>query len=351
MLLQSPIRTAPSCLRRWSLAAAVALLSLAVLGLSPGAYAEPESPKDSKKPTKDAQPGKAVPKEPKKTDTPPVPGLRDFEEMLKRLPPGTDKAQIERMRKQYEEMRNRMKAMRKMGPAGFPGMPGMPGMTVPFLEPRLGAMVKAPSGTLVDQFDLPRDRGVVLERVPAGSAAAKGGLKAHDILLELNGKPVPSKPGELMNLLKDIKPDAKVEAVVLRKARKETIKDLSLPEAKGFPGFGPGFGPPAVVPPRPPTVPAFPPPPAFTPPGFAGGRGVMTTLFRTADRFTINHHEGSLNIMVMGKVEDGKQKVSEIQVRDGAASHRYESVDKVPARYRTKVKSLVDRAEKTEAPQ
>ena len=71
----------------------------------------------------------------------------------------------------------------------------------------------------------------------------------------------------------------------------------------------------------------------------------MTTTFRTNDRFTTRHQEGSLVITVTGKVAGGKPQVTEIRVQDGTESHRYGSVDKVPEQYRDKVKHLVDTAE------
>ena len=79
------------------------------------------------------------------------------------------------------------------------------------------------------------------------SAAAKAGIHNHDILLELNGKAVPSNPAEFVRALQDVKPDTKVDIVVLRKGKRETVKGLSLPEAKAetepqfpFKGFPPG---------------------------------------------------------------------------------------------------------------
>ena len=51
---------------------------------------------------------------------------------------------------------------------------------------------------------------------------------------------------EFKKNLQDVKPDAAVDVVVLRKGKKETIKGVKLPEAKAErPGFG-GFG--AAVP-------------------------------------------------------------------------------------------------------
>ena len=43
---------------------------------------------------------------------------------------------------------------------------------------------------------------------------------------------MPSNPEEFRKLVEGIKADTPVDAVVLRKGKKETIKGLSLPEAK-----------------------------------------------------------------------------------------------------------------------
>jgi len=72
----------------------------------------------------------------------------------------------------------------------------------------------------------------------------------------------------------------------------------------------------------------------------------MTSTFRTDDRFTTRHQEGSLIITVTGKVADSKAKVNEIQVQDGNESNKYETVEKVPEQYRDKVKNLIEMSEK-----
>ncbi len=109
--------------------------------------------------------------------------------------------------------------------------------------------MEVPGATLAEQMDLPKGQGLVVRDVPADSAAAKAGLKPHDILLELDGKPVPDRVEGLTKLMADIKPDTAVEAVVLRKGKKETIKELKLPEAKVFAvGLPGGFGPPRRLP-------------------------------------------------------------------------------------------------------
>jgi hypothetical protein len=216
-------------------------------------------------------------------------------------------------------------------------------------------------------------------------------------LLEIDGQTVPSDPQEFTKMVREIKAKTPVDAVVLRKGKKTTVKGLSLPEEPELPPAGRGrrFGgqpgqaplpglPGAPVPPagaRPglprvpgnPPVPAKPAAPGFpvpapavpatpgiqavpAPPGFPGGAGggglgggahtVITSIMRTNDRFTTRHQEGSLVITVTGSVSDGKGKVSEIHVQDGTETANYKSVDKVPERYRDKVKNLVEMSQK-----
>lgn len=312
---------------------------------------------------------------------------------------------------------------------------------------RLGLVVESPGPTLADQLDLPRGQGLAVGELSAGSAAAKAGLKAHDILLELNGKPVPADVNEFARLVHDIKAKTPVEVVVLRKGRRETIQGLSLPEAKARPEMPVVVAPPAVqidVPPALPVVgrpaplipmpprvafpavvpldlqvPAFPAVPfpaplipggprqvpavreapalpaplnpflvkqtpaaqevpalpvplnpsavAPAPPAFPNAvplvpvrpvipdagvghplpaHGVMTTLFRGDDRFTARRQEGSLVITVTGTVAAGQAKLGEITVQDGSESHKYESLEKVAAPYKDKVKDLVETSAK-----
>jgi len=113
----------------------------------------------------------------------------------------------------------------------------------------------------------------------------------------------------------------------------------------------PGALVPAPAVPATPGIQAIPAPPGL--PGGAGGRGpggdrhtVITSVFRTNDRFTTRHQEGNLIITVTGSVTDGKGKVSEIHVQDGTETANYKSVNKVPERYRDKVKNLVEMSEK-----
>jgi len=114
-------------------------------------------------------------------------------------------------------------------------------------------------------------------------------------------------------MVHDAKAKTPVDVVVLRKGKKETIKGLSLPEAKArpdivalpaLPAFPGGALPAPVVPPLPRVGGLG---------GLFGSDGVMTTTFRSNDHFTTRHQEGSLVITVTGKVADAKAKVDEVQ--------------------------------------
>jgi membrane-associated protease RseP (regulator of RpoE activity) len=365
MLLQNPVPVERRCPARWSLIAGLGLLAAAVIaaGIGLKAYAAPVPKKDA--------PAKEEPKkdEPKKDDKakPQQPGLilpnlppgvilpPNFEGVFKNFQPGALRQTPEEIRKRIEEIqKQQQKTMeeinrllqqqqgvlgRMRGAGGVRGRFG--GFGGVMHEGRLGAMVDVPSATLVEQLDLPKDQGVVVEEVTPDSAAAKAGLKPHDILLELNGKAVPSKIDDFLKQLDDIKANTPVNAVVMRKGKKETVKGISLPEAKEVPGFPfnrnrfqmfQGF-------------PAGGMKGGFALGGFPGGKGVSMTVTRDNDQVSAHLREEGLAISLTGKVEDGKVKVGEISVQDGAGQ-KYDSLEKVPEKYRDKVKKLIEAAEK-----
>lgn len=346
MLLQLAALQEPRGSSRWPFWIVGGLLTLAVL-FGSGGSAAPVPKSAAKKDAKKDEPKKS-------DDDKEIDEL--VEEMTKGLPAGTDPAAAKRMRAQMRQnlmqmpaeqrknilaMRRRLNQAQAVPPPAQPGVAMFPGMFGQRHDARLGARVEPPSATLTDQLDLPKGQGLVLRELLPDSAAAKAGFKPHDVLMELNGKAVPNRIEGLANMLADIKPDATVEVVVVRKGKKETIKDIKLPEAKPGPfGFGAGNFP------QPPV--AFPQAPAAFPqmPGFGGAQSVLTTMTRTQDRLTLRHQEGSLIITLTGRTADGKAKIKDIRVQDGVRSEQYESVDKVPEQYRDKVKNLIEMSEK-----
>lgn len=286
----------------------------------------------------------------------------EVEEFLKRIPPDATPEQREQAIKHIRQYVEQLKQQGGKLPEGFPmgGFPPMGGAPRGFHPAfaRLGAEVTAPPDVLIEHLDLPRGQGLVLSRVSTGSAAAKAGLKTHDILLEVDGKPVARDIKSFGDALAKVKEDTPVSVVVLRKGKNETIKGLELPKAQAFP-MGPGGGFPMGPPDGFPPMGGFPMPPGggfppmggnpFQPPGVfpmgGGEAAVISTVFRFGDRVTARYQEGSLTITLTGE----KDKVNEISVQDGRESGKYENLDKVPAAYRDKARALVEMIEKSNA--
>jgi beta-lactamase regulating signal transducer with metallopeptidase domain len=359
MLLQESGSVERRCPRRWSFAVAAGLLALAILvaGVHLKTEAAPAPVPVKKDEPKKDEPKKDEPKRdtPKKEDAkkekPAAPGIEgfpfdpfndpNFEELFKKgFDPEQFKKAMEQMEQAHKEWAKAMEQFRRIRPdASFPFERGA--------HARLGAVVRQPGAALIDQLDLPKGQGLIVESLEADSAAAKAGLKLHDILLEFDGKPVPSNLAQFTGQLKDVKTDTPVDVVVLRKGKKETIKGLKLPEAKSghTAGFGLEFGFPAMPQPGAGIDFRIPAAVAFRPFG-PGASGAMTNLVRDNDRFTATHQEGNLVLRVTGTIADGKATVNEVRVQDGGESNKYDSVDKVPEKYREKVKQLVEMSEK-----
>jgi beta-lactamase regulating signal transducer with metallopeptidase domain len=398
MLLQSPISVDKRCPRLWLLSVAGGLLSVAVFAAGVGLRAEPSDPVRPAPPAADEPPAPARPVAPvfirvQRDDpaAPPVERVRVFVQDADRKPVGTEEVQKE-VRKAVEEAQKALQQLQKIQLGTDPerieeiqkevqkameevrkamaqeqdlrkrlggARRALDGQNAIFWQmragnARLGAPTESPSAALVDQLGLNKAEGQVLTQVPADSAAAKAGLQANDILLQLGGKPVPSDTREFAKLLDGIKANVAVEAVVLRKGKKETVKGLTLPDKperlrvliQGMPPMAP--------------IPGIPGAPGFPIPGPMGvpqifglqalanpQNAVITTTVRTTDGFTTRYQEGSLIITLTGSTKDGKAKVNEIHVQDGNVANKYESLDKVPKQYHDKVKNLVEMSEKS----
>jgi hypothetical protein len=219
------------------------VLAVAVLlaaGLRAVAAADPTKPKETQAPRDDSKRGLA-------------PADQDVQKQLDDL-----RREVADMKRQLDQLRGGRPAFTP-GPPSFPGAgeapryPGFPG-GYPGMRfgqhARLGVMVDPPSETLADQLGLKKGQGLVVREVVQDSPASKAGLKPHDILVELNGKPVPGNVGEFAQMVSDIKADTPVDARVLRKGKEETVKGIKLGEAQ------PQFGRPGGV--RPPGQPGQP---------------------------------------------------------------------------------------------
>jgi beta-lactamase regulating signal transducer with metallopeptidase domain len=223
---------------------------------------------------------------------------------------------------------------------------------------RLGVRVEKPSDVLASQLDLPNGQGLVCVDVPADSTAGKIGIKPHDILLEVAGKPVSNDVQRFVTALKDIKPDTAIDIVVLRKGKKETIKGAKLPEAKEVADAPNPFGgipnleaipvpldlPPA---PRVPGVSRVPAPPVIPVPpgrgiGAVAGPGETVRVEQVNDAFTLFYSKNGVKVTITGSKEaNNPAKAESIEVDDNGKTTKAESIDKLPKEYQDLAKSAM----------
>jgi hypothetical protein len=82
--------------------------------------------------------------------------------------------------------------------------------------------------------------------------------------------------------------------------------------------------------------------------GWDGGETqskVLTTTYRKEDRFTARYQEGTLVITLTGTLKNDKAALSQVKVIDGSKEYRYESLDKTAEEYRDKASDLLKSAE------
>ncbi len=372
MLLKSNRRVDGVCPRRWSLTAAGAFMSLAVLlsgvGLTRAVIASPahEPQNDVQKTGDEVQPKPQQKAAERDEAAQPPKNQEEFQQQMQKMMQEMQKRLMSQNSEFQKMMQEMQKQMQQHGFGGggamvFPPNVPQPGLFAPgnfgfgrlaSTHGRLGAMIAKPSTTLIEQLDLPKDQGIVLTSIQPDSAAAKAGLKASDILLELNGKPVSSNPQEFVKQIGEIKADKAVDAVVLRKGQRQTVKGLKLPEAKAndFGNFG-GFGlkglnmqlRPLPVPPIPQVegIPAVPGIPAIPNVQFGGDGNKSVSISINNDHFTINSVDNNLKIALTGTIADGKTVLDSATINDDGKQIKAKSLDKVPEKYRDQVKKLL----------
>jgi len=140
---------------------------------------------------------------------PDVPGLRD--------PFGEDwQKWMDDQRKQWDEFRRLFRR-----PGQEPGPAPAPENAPAGRE--FGIKVGAVSETLRDQLSLKEEEGVAVEEVKPGSVAEKAGIRKHDIILKVDGKPVADK-WQFRRDVADAMGTKGFDLEVLRGGRRETLK-------------------------------------------------------------------------------------------------------------------------------
>jgi hypothetical protein len=160
-------------------------------------------------------------------------------------PPGGEDDRVRELRAEVEALRRlaerqaeqlRQEIGRRPPPAIFAGS------AVEEQAGRLGVRVRPPEPALVAQLGLPAGQGVVVVQVRDGSPAARAGLRAHDVLLAVGGRPVPAGLAGFAGLVAGADPGRRVGVVVVRKRKRVTLPGLVLPGAGAWVSLEPWNG-------------------------------------------------------------------------------------------------------------
>jgi len=207
----------------------------------------------------------------------------------------------------------------------------LPDGRLPAANGRLGLRVEKVPAALAEQLDLPAGRGVLIAEVIRGMTGEKVGFQANDVVLEFAGRPVTDDPTAFVRTVMAAKAGEKADVVVLRKGKKETIKAVELPPVSAAPAEGrraiaavPGL---EVGPRRP----------------RDDGAATKSVGVRVRDgAFTITAEEDGVKVVVEGKAGGPTPVPSRIEVTEGRKTIEAESVEKLPAEYRERVRKILD---------
>ncbi len=175
------------------------------------------------------------------------------------------------------------------------------------VQPRLGVQLDKPSAPLIEQLDLPANVGLVLVDVIRGTPAETAGFKKNDILLQWAGKDLASDVEAFQTRIAEAKPGEKFEAVILRKGKKETIKGIELPAGKRA-DAGPI-------------------------------KQMQVQINGTVGEITAS--VGGVKYELTVEMEGRRPQPSKIAITDGEEVSKYDSVEKVPEKYRPTVDKLL----------
>ena len=181
-------------------------------------------------------------------------------------------------------------------------------------QPRLGVRVEKVPAVLAEQLELPRDGGVVVVEVLAGGAADKGGLKKNDVLLKLGGQDVPADPAAFTALVGRLPAGEKVDAEVVRKGKRETVK-----------GIEPADAVKRLVAPNP----------------FRGGENEQVQIQVTNGELTLHATVNGTDYAVSGSVDGGKVVPGKVTVGAGKEAKEYDALDKMPDADRAVIERLL----------
>lgn len=86
----------------------------------------------------------------------------------------------------------------------------------------LGVQLQDIDRTLAESYQLDKPEGALITQVAPNSPAARAGLKAGDVILQLNGNPI-RETSQLLNLLNRTAPQQVIQLQVLRNDKRQTL--------------------------------------------------------------------------------------------------------------------------------
>lgn len=188
---------------------------------------------------------------------------------------------------------------------------------------RFGLRFSPLSNDLREHLGLPKEQGLVIEEVFAGTPAAKAGVKAKDIVLKLNDQTIPSDTGKAAALFANVKDGASVDLTILRRGKEEVIKGIK-PSARDA-------GVRDLLITRPPLL-------------FSDGlpeKGALVTIRNEAGKFTAELREKQLTIQLKGTLNDGKAVNLDIRIKEGTTEFKGTDANAVPEAWRQRVQRLL----------
>lgn len=159
--------------------------------------------------------------------------VKEAKEGVAKATKGTDKVAIAKAKEalsKAEADQKKIQRLRSDVERGITLASTPPPPVIPLPE-GLGFHATIPNQSLATQLGLPSKQGMVIDRVDKDSAAAKAGFQLHDVIVQVDGKAVPSDVLAFRRLLAMLKPDMAVEVAVIRQGKPLTIK-VALPSGK-----------------------------------------------------------------------------------------------------------------------
>lgn len=205
----------------------------------------------------------------------------------------------------------------------FPVLPGR--------GSRLGVRVEEVPEAMIERFDLPKDNGILAAEIVPDSAAEKAGLKAGDVIVEFAGKPVGTDPTRFVRAVQGMKPGEKVDITYFRKGKKEEAKGIPLSDLEPRREF--------EVPRNAP--PLLPLPVPIDPELLPRGANKSLNVQVTNGKAVIEAVEDGVKVSIEGTVADGNVTPTTIAVTEGRKTVDAESIDKLPAEHRDRVKRIL----------